>query len=88
MVTTHVDRSAKTTYSRIAAGGLIAMRATGLPDWLDRARPHDPTPVSRHLVYARHDPAISEVATLGTGPPGLFLRPGSFPVRAAGRVDG
>jgi hypothetical protein len=29
MVTTHVDCSAKTTNSRMAAGGLIAMRATG-----------------------------------------------------------
>jgi hypothetical protein len=42
MLTTHVDRSAKNTYSRMAAAGLIAMRPTGLPDWLDRARPHDP----------------------------------------------
>ena len=27
------------------------MRATGLPDWLDRARPHDPTPVTRRCQH-------------------------------------
>jgi len=30
------------------------MRTTGLPDWLDRARPHDPTPATRHLPVRRH----------------------------------
>jgi hypothetical protein len=40
----------------MAVGGLITMKATGLPDWLDRARPHDPTPVTRTTCQHAYHP--------------------------------
>src|SRR5213078_4257003 len=54
MVTTHVDRSAKTTYFRMATSGLIAMRATGLPDRLAALGGMTQTPVTHHLPARRH----------------------------------